>query len=258
MDMQSPLGLPLALRLLSEKGIPAPSAWKRLAEELEGQRDSSAWREAALARWREAEPPCLDRADPDQRWIALLADTFRQWLELGVLARRPGSRPWELRDRFMAENAVAQTERFGADARAMTWAHNGHVAFGGDSDGTYLRAALGTAYRSVGFAFGRGRISAGTEGPDGRADWELRAHSTHPPPPGSMERLLDGLDLPCYAIEPRAAAPLRRELRLRNIGAVYSDAWDEFSITRVPAERWDVVVYFKEVQPSRVLQVRGG
>jgi erythromycin esterase-like protein len=191
--------------------------------------------------------------DEYDRWIALLATTFRQWLEVRVLALQPDSRPWELRDRFMAENARTQLERFGRSTKGVVWAHNGHVSAGGDSDGAHLRKRLGMAYRSVGFAFSTGRISAGSVDADGRGDWRLATHTAHPPPEDSMESVLEQADLECYAVEPGNVPQLGRELKMRAIGAYCDDFWYQFSATGVPAECYDMVVYFREAHPSEVL-----
>jgi erythromycin esterase-like protein len=154
-------GLVLALRRLDEAGIAAPAAWRRMLDEAApGQLRDLPWVESALAAWR-ATPP-LDSADPHLRWIALLAETFRQALEV--------------------------------------WS---------------------------------GRIP--------------------PPPPGSMEHLLDRLELNSYAVEPARVPALRDELAVRNARMVAVEGADQFQVRCVPAERFDLVVYFRETHPSRVI-----
>ncbi len=251
MDMQSPAGLSLALGLLDEASGPVPDAWRRLAE---GQDRPDSWHREALKTWRDTPAPPLDPADERSRWICLLADTFRQWLEVRVLAMEPDSKPWVLRERFMAENALAQLERFGPDTKGMIWAHNSHVSSCDSSDeGYHLREVLGTAYRSVGFAFSTGRISAGSVGSDGKGDWRLKAHKANPPPEDSVEAVLERAGLDCYAVDPGSVAALGRELRMRNIGAYCDESWDHFSISCVPSECYDLLIYFREAHPSRVL-----
>jgi len=131
MDMQSPQGLSLALRLLDELGIVAPIAWPMLEQEVSEPGLTTDWYAGALERWRETAPPSLDLREEHCRWITLLADTFRQWLEVRLLAGQPDSRPWMLRDQFMAGNALAQLARFGPDTKGVIWAHNGHVGMFG-------------------------------------------------------------------------------------------------------------------------------
>src|SRR5688572_23564676 len=79
---QSRRGLSLALQLLDEAGITAPAAWLALAEEAGGRLRDRDWVEAALATWRTTPSAPLDATTPAGRWIALLADTFPQWLEV--------------------------------------------------------------------------------------------------------------------------------------------------------------------------------
>lgn len=260
MDMFSPAGLTLALALLDEAGIPAPAVWRQLAIEARTLRAPDPWHATALARWQEAQSPPLDPADPIERWIALLIATFRQWLDYAVLAVDPEGKPWELRDRCMAENALAQLDRFGPATKAVIWAHNGHVYHELPVAGSHLGARLGAAYRSVCCVFGRGSFNAGsgkvnadTKRPEGQPDWTQRPQVAEPPPAGSMEHALDQLDLACYAIAPATVEVLRSKLAVRNVGAVVFEGLGQFSHACVPADVYDLLVYFREVQPSRLL-----
>ncbi|GEM_PF-1971683 len=264
MDMFTPAGLPLALSLLADAGMPAPSVWQDLAAEANTRRNTSTfsdpWYATALARWQAVAPPQTDLASPRGRWIVLLTATFRQWLEYAVLASDPDGKPWELRDRFMAENALAQLERFGPATKAVIWAHNSHVYHEPPVAGSYLRANLGAAYRSVCCVFGRGSFNAGsgtvnpeTKRPEGSVDWTLCPHAADPPPDGSLEHVLDQLDLPCYAVEPAMVETLRSKLPVRNVGIPIFAGLGQFSHACVPADVFDLLVYFQEVQPSRLL-----
>jgi hypothetical protein len=236
----------LALRLLDEAGIAAPAAWRRLLEEAApGRLRDLPWVEAALAAWR-ATPP-LDGAHPHLRWVALLAETFPQALEVWS-GRAPPEESWALQDRYLAENALAQLERFGPGAGAALLAHNLHVWLEPWRAGGLLRGRLGTAYRAVCATFGRGWYNAHA----GSRSGEWRPHPCPPPPPGSMEHLLDQLDLGCYALEPSRVPALRRELAVRNARMVAVEGADQFQVRCVPAERFDLVVYFSEAHPSRM------
>ncbi len=262
MDMQSPKGLPLALQLLDEAGIAAPAEWRRLAAEVGEHQRNLGWLEAALATWRATASPPLDPTDPQQRWIALLAATFGQWLETWPCwLRHDSSQYHDMRNRSMAENTLAQLDRLGSPTKAVIWAHNFHVWLGPGNVGVHLRTRLGPAYQVVGFAFGRGEVNAGsskvnaeTQLPEGPLDWTLRPHITDPPPPESMEHLLDQLDLECYAVSPAEVASLRRPLWAREIGAVVVENLDQFSHDQpAPADVYDLLVYFRQVRPSRLL-----
>jgi len=135
------------------------------------------WHVTPLARSQLAQPPSLDPADPIDRWVALLIATFRQCLDYAVLAPYPEGKPRELRDQSMAENGLAQLDRFAPVTTAVIWAHNGQVYHETPAAGGHLRAKLGAAYRSVCCVFGRGsfnadsgRVNAETTYPEGQSD----------------------------------------------------------------------------------------
>jgi erythromycin esterase len=240
-------GLILALRMLDDAGIAAPAAWRRLREEVApGRQRDLPWVESALAAWR-ATPP-LDGSDPHLRWIVLLAETFPQALEVWS-GRVPPPEQWALQDRYIAENALAQLDQFGQGTTAALLAHNLHVWLEPWRAGGLLRARLGAAYRAVFATFGRGRYNAYAGSRSGA--WQ--AHPCPPPPPGSMEHLLDRLDPDCYAVEPASVPALRGDLAVRNARMVAVEGADQFQVRCVPAERFDLVVYFREAQPTRML-----
>jgi hypothetical protein len=120
MTVQSWRGLPLVLHLLDQAGITAPTEWRRLAEEAEQGRNARlrdhSWVEASLAAFRAPPFPPLDATHPSGRWIALLAATFPQWLEVRS-GRMPQEQAWQLSWRHMAENVLAQLGRFGRRRR---------------------------------------------------------------------------------------------------------------------------------------------
>ncbi len=264
MDMQSPAGLPLALRRLDELGITAPAEWRRLAPEAGGKASDAAWLASALAMWQHAERPALDPAYPGQRWPALLAETFRQWLDLRSCYVRPDWSQYERqRDRFMADNALAQLDRFGRGRKAVLWAHNLHVWLELQSPriGRHLRDRLGAAYRCLCFWFGTGRYNAGsgkinpeTKLTEPGFDWTLRPHLAEPMPSGSVEYLLDQAHLDCFAIEPDRVPVLRRDRPFRCGGGAIFEGESQFSCRCIPAEVCDLLVYFREVEPSRLLE----
>lgn len=68
-----------------------------------------------------------------------------------------------------------------------------------------------------------------------------------------MERVLEQADLGCFAVDPKNVRQLRRALGMRNIGAYSDESWDQFSMTGVPSESCDLIVYFREAHPSAVL-----
>jgi erythromycin esterase-like protein len=159
----------------------------------------------------------------------------------------------------MAANALAQLDRVGPETKAVIWAHNAHISLQPPMDGSHLRARLGPAYRALGFALGHGHFNAGgvpVDAETGRAgpfDWTLRPHPAQPPPPGSLEHLLDQLDLDRYAVETALVEALDQELPVRGIGAVVAEGPVQFSDRAVPATMYDLLVYFRTATPSHLL-----
>jgi erythromycin esterase len=263
MDMQSPAGLPLALRLLGEAGTVAPAAWRRLAAEVGQRQNDVGWLEGARAAWQATGRPPLAPDHPHGRWLALLVQTFGQWLDFWTLYRRREGTPFEDRNRYMAVNTLAQLERFGKGATGVIWAHTLHLYCDPEpspAQGMYLRSRLGTAYRTVSFAFGQGSFNAGsqryntaTRQPEGPIDWALRPHTALPPPPGATEHLLDQLRLDCFAVVPTEVEWLRHAPLIRTYGAYYWAGAGDFPDRRVAGDVYDVLVYFREVRPSRLL-----
>lgn len=96
------------------------------------------------------------------------------------------------RDRAMAEMMLGVLEDSGPDAKAVLWAHNGHVTksplryMGSDelAAGGHLAAALGEKYYAIGFAFGSGEFAA-NDAADGK--WIFRTYGVDEPPAGSLE-----------------------------------------------------------------------
>ena len=100
---------------------------------------------------------------------------------------------------------------------------------------------------------GSGTVDAETKRPEGQPDWTLRPQVAEPPPAGSMEHVLDQLDLACYAVAPADLEALRSKVPVRNVGAVVYAGLGQFSHACVPADVYDLLVYFREVRPSRLL-----
>jgi erythromycin esterase len=110
-------------------------------------------------------------------------------LRLGVeLFRTPGGR-----DAALAKTLLAELDRVGPAARAVVWAHDGHVMRSPlrylESDelamGGHLAAALGDGYYALGFLFGEGEFQANDR--DANGAWGFRRYVLGPPPPGSLE-----------------------------------------------------------------------
>ena len=115
-----------------------------------------------------------------------------------LTARQPDG----MRDQFMAENTGYLLESVGPAARAVVWAHNGHLMRDSSyvSLGSALARRFGPALLSVGFSFGEGSLTSYFEfGPTTFRAW--------PPMEDSYETWLGQAGRPGFYLDLR---PLRR------------------------------------------------
>jgi len=167
------------------------------------------------------------------------------------------------RDIAMAENVRALLELEGPDAKAVLWAHNGHVAreSGYFTDnkvpianmGSRLHEMLGRKHLVVGFAFNQGSFQAQQSG-RGLVD-----HTVAPAPEGSLDRVLAAADLPAFLLD-LATAPaegpvgdwLSSKPLSRSIGAVYSaEHAKEFLAPADPRRAYDILAFVETTTAAR-------
>lgn len=181
-----------------------------------------------------------------------------------------------LRDASMAENVVWLLEQAGPEARAIIWAHNGHVQanpvpiqFYGDEMprpvhgvwvpmGAHLREPYGDSMVVVGFTFLHGAFNArGIDSATGSTT-PFGPHQVMPPVPGSYEPYLAIPGLPRYILDLRPTF-LDETVRdwfgetrwLRGIGWAYDR--DNVAASTMPIvlpQAFDVIIYFEESRPS--------
>src|SRR5262249_2303 len=155
------------------------------------------------------------------------------------------------RDRCMADNVHALLEIEGPGARAVLWAHNGHIQHapvgGVPSMGTHLHAELGAAdYRAVGFAFNQGSFRAA--GPD----FVLRDYTVGPAPEGSVDGALAATGIPLFALDLMhipadgpVAAWMAEMPYQRSIGSMFDpdpDAGLEYIDASDPRDKFDLLL----------------
>jgi erythromycin esterase len=166
------------------------------------------------------------------------------------------------RDEYMADNLLTLS----AGARAAYWAHNMHVlpydfdqANAPTTAGGYLKRRMGNRYRSVIFDFDGGRVHA-------------KLQSQNAPPPGRAEpwRVFErpsfaqtGATLLAAAGVDRFWTVLGSSLAPREfLKKPFKRDWPGFVLTErnelsehdaVPLEGADILVFFKEMTPSRLL-----
>ncbi len=125
------------------------------------------------------------------------------------------------RDQAMAEVLLEELARDGESARAVLWAHNGHVTKGplrymqieDPGMGGVLRKSLGDRYYAVGFLFGAGEFGALANDP--QHGWRFQSYAIPEAPPGSFEAPFVAAKLGTAFVDLRSApseGPLARWL----------------------------------------------
>src|SRR5262249_52954527 len=146
----------------------------------------------------------------------------------------------------------------GPGARAVLWAHNGHVQHAPDAGlinmGSHLRAELGGAdYRAVGFAFDQGGFRA--VGPDS----VLRDYVVGPAPEDFVDGALAATGIPLFALDLMhipAAGPVAAWMAAmpnqRSIGAIF-DPDNELAYADMsdPRDNFDVLVFVETTTAAR-------
>jgi erythromycin esterase len=165
------------------------------------------------------------------------------------------------RDVAMAENVRALLEIEGPDAKAVLWAHNGHVRKVAYVDGktvfpttgSRLHELFGREQIVVGFAFNQGSFQA-VRGGVGLID-----HTVLPAPEGSLDRVLAAADMPACLLN-LATAPatgavadwLASQPVSRSIGSVYSsEQADRFLEASDPRPLYDVLAFVETTTAAR-------
>jgi erythromycin esterase len=164
------------------------------------------------------------------------------------------------RDRAMADNVHALLDAEGAGARAVLWAHNGHVQrsayFGLSNMGGFLQAAAGAEPVVIGFAFNQGSFQAmGVI--DG--DYKLGTHVVGPAPDGSVDATLAAAGIPLLALDLRrvpadgaVARWMAGKPSQRTIGAVFALKDEhEYALAADPRDNFDVLVFVERTTAAR-------
>jgi erythromycin esterase len=165
------------------------------------------------------------------------------------------------RDRSMAANVRTLLESDGPDAKAVLWAHNGHVQrtsshlfrlFEMTSMGSVLHAAVGSQMVVVGCAFNQGSFLARS------ITGELGSHDFGPAPDGLVDAALATVGLPLLALDLTkvpADAPVARWLARkppqRSVGAVFFGSEKSWTEAGDPRDKYDVLLFVDRTTPSR-------
>ncbi|MDW3193477.1 MAG: erythromycin esterase family protein [Cytophagales bacterium] len=164
--------------------------------------------------------------------------------------------PDRIRDDYMAENSEWIREYLGEDTKVALWAHNGHVTKDESypTQGQFLEASVGEAYKNIGFSFNTGKFQA----LDG--DWrlntenevtEIRCNTVNE----VFEALTDAnfyLVMADLTSTIHAKEYFSEDRDVLSIGALYDEANPNSYYRRYNlAEAYDVIVHF-EVSTSAV------
>ena len=156
----------------------------------------------------------------------------------------------------MAEN-VEWIAKHSHGAKVVLWAHNSHVAYGGyglpDSMGEFLHKMFGDKLVNFGFVFGDGSFRSILPATG------LKEFSVGPSPEGTLDRQLQDLGLPIFALDVRKipSTGLLEEWRghphlSKSVGAIYDPASSllYFSPVYVPGT-FDVLLFISHTTASR-------
>jgi erythromycin esterase len=164
------------------------------------------------------------------------------------------------RDVAMAENVAALLDAEGVDAKAVLWAHNGHVAKEQLDEemmpivtmGRRLHELFGRHHRVIGFAFNQGSFQAI------QRDAGLMDHTVPPAPEGSLDRVLADAGIPAFLIDLSTAPAgsvsewLASRPLSRSIGAMYSaDDAHEFLEAGDPWRAYDMLAFIERTTAAR-------
>lgn|GEM_PF-5933045 len=182
------------------------------------------------------------------------ARSRRADLEQGPLAGRAA------RARAFADEVLAHADRLG-DGRAVLWAHNDRVGRanvdGVGAAGRELASRLGSRYRPVGFAFGRGRFRAYDRRPGQPGDAVVPIEFPLPPAPclaTSLAAAVGDKQPVAVAVDLRRApaGPVRSHLarvrRMHSLGGSYRGPAEPPLVA--PSAAFDALVFVPAATPT--------
>ena len=154
------------------------------------------------------------------------------------------------RDRSMATN-IKWIADHNPNAKMVVWAHNGHVAAGGQPNpmmGSALRKMFGTEMIVFGFAFNKGSFQAIPQG-----GGNLKNFTVPPAKPDTLDGILAASMMPLFALDLRSAPAWFNEAHgSRQIGAVYPDG-DPYALVAeiAAAKAFDALLFVETTTPAR-------
>jgi erythromycin esterase len=204
-------------------------------------------------------------------WVAASSEIDWQLARMNAVVLHQSARlrlamshinPGFSRDVAMARNVRALLELEGPEAKAVLWAHNGHVRKAPyltddktriPTMGSHLHAKVGREQIVVGFAFNQGSFQA--------IEWEvgLIEHTVPPAPEGSLDQVLAAAAKPAFLLD-LATAPtagpgadwLTSMPLSRSIGSVYSaESAQRLVEVSDPRSLYDVLAFVETTTAAR-------
>jgi len=169
-----------------------------------------------------------------------------------------------VRDRAMADNVAALLEANGPDAKALLWAHNGHVKRSANYDfpmgrfeaptmGSFLHAMFGAEHVIIGFAFNQGAFRVAID-----RNFNMGGRIVGPAPAGYVDAVMASTGIPLYALDLTrvpAEGPVARWMvsrpRQRMLGNVLAAPEYRTDFAADPRDSWDIVAFVESTTAAR-------
>jgi len=171
------------------------------------------------------------------------------------------AKSWRFRDRCMAANVRTLLDAEGPKAKAVLWAHNGHVQRSPSvffkvieltNMGSHLHTMFGAEMVVIGFAFNQGSFQAVDE------TGKLRDHTVPPAPEGFVDAALAATGLPLLALDLANMPPdgpvakwLAGKPSQRSIGAVFHGDHSNYSEVANPRDKYDILLFVDRTTAAR-------
>jgi erythromycin esterase len=171
---------------------------------------------------------------------------------------------FEIRDGAMANNVAALLEAGGPDAKALVWAHNGHVKRSVNFElpearleaptmGSFLHGMFGADHLVIGFAYNQGAFRVIVD-PSG----EMGSRVFGPAPAGYVDAAMASTGIPLCALDLTrvpAEGPVSRWMaskpRQRMLGNVLGASEHMQDFAADPRDNWDVIVFVEFTTAAR-------
>src|SRR5262245_56718155 len=171
------------------------------------------------------------------------------------------AKSWRFRDQCMAANVRSLLDAEGPQAKAVLWAHNGHVQRSPSvffkvieltNMGSHLHTMFGREMVVIGFAFNQGSFQAVDE------TGKLRDHTVPPAPEGFVDAALAATGLPLLALDLANMPPdgpvakwLAATPSQRSIGAVFYGDYSNYSEAANPRTKYYILLFVDPTTAAR-------